>query len=212
MLAFLHALGDRDVQGAILDDDVALLVDLGEAQRHLALGALVGVLEVDLDLGVMVLSGRVELAAREAAMTCSLTGATGEVATAEARAGAATAHAAEHLLEEVGELRGVRLGVPAAGELEARVPVGRGTELLALLPVGAELIVGRALFGVFQDLVGFARVLELGFRALFLVDVGMIGARHLAVGALDLVLGGASLDAEDLVVVLVFHAVISGRS
>jgi hypothetical protein len=122
-----------------------------------------------------------------------------------AASAASTPHAAEHLLEEIAELGGVGPGVAAAAELEAGIPVGRGAELLTLLPVGAELVVGRPLLGVLQDLVGLAGVLELGLRVRRLVDVGMKGARELAVGALDLVLGGVSLDAEDLVVVLIFH-------
>src|SRR5579872_2888366 len=42
---------------------------------------------------------------------------------------------------------------------------GRG-EFRSTLPVGAQLIVSFALFGVAQDLVGFLRLLELLFRLL----------------------------------------------
>ena len=56
VLALAHALGDGDVERAILDDDVAGVVDLRHAQGDRALGAGVGVAQVDDDLGVMVLA------------------------------------------------------------------------------------------------------------------------------------------------------------
>ena len=84
----------------------------------------------------------------------------------------------------------------AAAELEALIPVGRRTEILALLPVGAELVIGGALLGVLEHLVGFARILELRLGTRFLVDVGVEGARELAVGALDLLACGVAWDAE----------------
>ena len=197
MLAFAHALGDRDVQRAVLDRDVARAVDLGHAERDRALGAVVGVAQVDDDLGVMVLALRVELArAREAAASPAKS----------ARCAPPPRMRPNRPSKKSLNCAEFGAGIVAAARiLEARVPVGRRTEVLPLLPVGAELVVGRALLGVLQDLVGLARVLEFRFRARVLVDVGMIGARELAVGALDVVLAGVSLDAEDLVVVLIFH-------
>ncbi len=190
-LALANALRDGDGQGAVLDGDVAAAVHLRHAQGDLALGAGVSIAQVDGDLGVVILALSVKLALRRKA--------------AASGTRAPCVGLPEEALEKVGELRRVGFGVAAAGELEALIPVRRRTEVLALLPVGAELIVGGALLGVFQDLVGLAGVLELGLGAGLLVHVRMKRARHLAVGALDVVLRGVFLDAEDFVVVLVFH-------
>jgi hypothetical protein len=149
--------------------------------------------QVDHDLGVVILPLGVELALA------------GKTAARAAETRSPAAHAAEERFEEVAELPRVRSLGAGARELEAGVPVGGRTEILPLPPVGAELVVGCALLRVLQDLVGLARVLELGFRARLLVDVGVVGAREFAVGALDVVLAGISLDAEDLVIVLIFH-------
>src|SRR5688572_13570252 len=132
---------------------------------------------------------------------------------AAAATSAAASRLPEQALEEIAELSTVGVGVAAAGELEALVPIGRRTEILPLLPVGAELVVGGALLRILQDLISLARVLELGFGVRFLVHVRMIGARQLAVGALDVVLAGVAVDAEDFVVVLIFHGATrsSGR-
>jgi hypothetical protein len=78
-------------------------------------------------------------------------------------------------------------------------------EFLALLPVGAQLVVGCALFRITQHFVGLAHFLEtlLGIR--LLAHVRMVLAGELSVGALNVVLGGIPFHAHDLVVVLVFH-------
>src|SRR5690606_18404838 len=103
-----------------------------------------GVLEVDLDAGDVVLARRGETSVRAAASTCA------------GPAGRASEWApiAEQLREEIAEAAEVlATGRTAAGKLEPLAPVRRRAEVLALLPVGAELVVGRALFGVLQDLV-----------------------------------------------------------
>jgi hypothetical protein len=66
----------------------------------------------------------------------------------------------------------------------------------------AEAVVGLALLGVGEHLVGLGRRLELllGLGVVG-VDVGVQLAGETAEGALHLRLGGAALDAEDLVVV-----------
>ena len=66
----------------------------------------------------------------------------------------------------------------------------------------AETIVGRALVGVHQDIVGFAEFLEFFFGVRVVrIFIGMKFDRELAIGAFDLLLGGSSLDAQDLVVI-----------
>ena len=111
----------------------------------------------------------------------------------------------EQPLEEIAELGRAGMCIAAAAELEALVPIGRRAEILPLLPVGAELVVGGALFRILQNLVGLTQFLEFRLGARLLVDIGVKRARQLAIGALDVVLRGVALNAEDLVVVPIFH-------
>jgi hypothetical protein len=67
------------------------------------------------------------------------------------------------------------------------------------------LIVGGALLGTLEYFVGLADLLEAGFGVLFLADVRVIFASELAVGLLDLRLGGIARQTHDLVVVLKLH-------
>src|SRR5690606_11894007 len=127
---------------------------------------------------------------------------------AAARLEAARAANAERL-EEVGEIDVVErraAGRPARAEAlaEGAEPVLRGTEVLAGAEA-AEIVVGGALLLVAQRLVGLGDLLETLLRVRLLGDVRVVLAGEAAVGLLDLVLGGAALDAEDLVVVLVLH-------
>ena len=78
-------------------------------------------------------------------------------------------------------------------------------KLLTGLPVGAELIVGRAFFRVLQHLVGFAQFLEFRFGIRFLADIRVILARQLAVGALDFILGGVAFHPQYFVVIFEIH-------
>src|SRR5690606_33798266 len=135
--------------------------------------ARIGVAQRNDDLGVMVLPLREVFAAGR------------EAASAPA---AARPRAAIQPFEEVAEVGRVGAGVATAGKFESGIPVWRRTEVLPLLPIRTELIVGSALFGILQNLVGFARVLELAFGARLLVDIRMISARQLAIGAFDVVL------------------------
>src|SRR4249919_690251 len=88
--------------------------------------------------------------------------------------------------EEITESLSI-LGAATKGELVALTPVGRWPELLASLPLRAELIVGGALLGIAQDLVRLLHLLELLFGLRLFADVGMVAARQLAIGALDLI-------------------------
>src|SRR3569832_1834656 len=113
--------------------------------------------------------------------------------------------ASEQTLEEVAEVGGVAARETAAAELEARIPIGRRTEVLPGLPIAAELIVGRALLRVFQYLVGLADLFKPGLCVLLLAHVGVVFARELAITALDLVLRRIAGHAQDFVIVLVFR-------
>ena len=76
----------------------------------------------------------------------------------------------------------------------------------------AELVVGLALLGVRQDLVGFFRLLEL-LLGLWVIRIAVRMELHgqAAVGLLDLVIPGVAVDAEDFVKVAFggSHAVIT---
>ena len=111
-------------------------------------------------------------AARPAGPTAALTAAAHEVA--------------EQVVEHVGE----------AGEVEARA---RRTAAAAAHPLlerlMAELVVGRLLLGVAQDLVGLVDLLELGLGRLVPgIAVGVILLGHLAKRVLELGLGGRAAD------------------
>src|SRR5215831_1141257 len=122
---------------------------------------------------------------------------------AAAGAPAAPGPAAE-ALEELGEIDEV-IEVPFLEPELALPPRGRA-ELLAR-PVATELIVRRTLLGVGERLVGLVDLLESLLGVLFLRDVRVVLARELPVRLLDVLLGGVAGDAEDLVVILVFHRV-----
>ena len=117
--------------------------------------------------------------------------------------------AAEELLEEVAEFGAVQaLGAGCAGELETGVPVGRRAEVLTRVVRGLlpQAVVGSALFGVGQDGVGLVHLGHAGRGVSLLADVGVVAARQLAVGLLDVVRTGIARHAQDLVVVLELHA------
>ena len=79
-----------------------------------------------------------------------------------------------------------------------------GTEL-RVQKVVAELVGGRPLLRILQDLVSLAELLEACFRVRLAAHVRVVLASQLAVGPLDLVLRGVALDAHHLVVVFVLH-------
>src|SRR5208283_3894293 len=111
----------------------------------------------------------------------------------------------EELLEEVAETRSAEVELLAAGS-RARPPPGpspaRGRmEGALVLPVGAQFIVLLPLHRVAQHLVGLVDRLEFLLPApLVLGHVGMVLARELAEGLLDLLLAGAARNAEGGVV------------
>ena len=90
---------------------------------------------------------------------------------------------AEQTGEEIAEAINVREFL-AARLPETLTPIGRGSKLLAIAEVAAQLIVGGPLFSVPQNFVGLGDFLELVLGVLFLADVGVIFARQsLAIGA-----------------------------
>src|SRR5678815_2506586 len=132
-----------------------------------------------------------------------------------AAAGTAAAHAGTaedaHRLEQVGQVDVAQVvahsSCPAAAE--AVEPVGRRAEVLARA-VAAQAVVRGALFLVAQRLVRLGDLLELLLGVRFLGDVRVVLARQAAVGLLDLLVGRAAFEAEDLVIVLVLHAPLHG--
>ena len=91
---------------------------------------------------------------------------------------------------------------PAAGT--APRPIGRWLKSAWLVPIRPELIVFYSLLRIAQDFVGLVDLLEflLG-RGLFLRlgHIGMMLARELAKGALDLIGAGRFGHAESLVII-----------
>ena len=158
MLAGADALRDVDVEPALLERDVALRVDDRHAERDAARAAAIRVLEVDEDLRMMVFARGLPGLARAALGLARL--------------------APEQRLEEVARVE-VLVGterrlVAAAAELEAGIPVRRRLELLAGLVLAAHAVVGGALLGILQDLVGLVDFLEARLGVRQLADVGVV--------------------------------------
>lgn len=159
--------------------------DLRHAQRDRSGGTLEHVSQVDENPRVMILAASVKfgLSAR------------GPLLPSEPR---------EQRLEKIAEV--VRTVSRAARELEAGIPVGRWPELLARLPVLAELIIGRPLVDVAEDLVGFADFLKLSLSCGILVEVGVKFARELAIGPLDFILRRHAFEPKNRIIVFELHA------
>jgi hypothetical protein len=72
----------------------------------------------------------------------------------------------------------------------------------------AELVVGGALLGVGENLVGLLGLLEFLLRGLVVRGaVRMVLHRELPIGLLDLLVGGVAVDAEHRVVIALFRHV-----
>src|SRR6267378_1489716 len=164
--------------------------DAASIQLELALGAARGFLQADVDID------RVVLAAERHVPR-------------PAKPAAAPASECAERLEQVGQVDAAE--VLAGVAAEALVPIGRRTEVLPR-PVRAEAVEGCALFLVLERLVRLGDLLELLLRVRLLRDVGMVLARELAVSLLDILVARVALDAEDLVIVLVFHSLNIERS
>src|SRR5208283_5736332 len=95
--------------------------------------------------------------------------------------------------EKVGEIDVVKRGV-CAGKLLSPI-----RWRLEILPGGmpAQLIVGGALLRVLKRFVGLCHLLEFFFRVGLLRNIGMILARKLAIGLLDVVCARPAIDAQD---------------
>jgi hypothetical protein len=126
------------------------------------------------------------------------------IAAGAARAGAA-ALATEDVAEDVAE----GLGEPTK-TLRSR-PTGAEASGVGVDPSVPVLVVGSALLRVGEHLVGFFRLLELLFG--FLVAVTLVAVRvvlhgQLAVGLLDVVLGGIFCHTEHVVIVTLCHVLL----
>ncbi len=141
-LTLTDALRNLDVEGALAGCDPPVVAVLRRAQRDRPRRSVIGILEIDDDLCVVVLAPPFAVDVLRATETTL-------------RATETTPSAApEQGLEEVAELarvkapatagRSIRVvkTTAAAPELPALIPVRRRSEVLAGLPVGAELVIG----------------------------------------------------------------------
>jgi hypothetical protein len=193
MLTLGHTLRDGDPDRAFLQHHMAACIKFRGAQREVARSALIGLFQVDHDLGVMILSRRPELTLR-------------------AHIGRGPAAAREKLVKERPEVIGIGFGIATAGKLETFIPIGWRAKRLPLFPVGAQLIIGGALFGILQNFIGFAHILEGLFCVSPGIHIRVILAQQFAIGALDLVLRCRPLDTQNLVIILVVHFSIDPRA
>jgi energy-converting hydrogenase Eha subunit C len=88
---------------------------------------------------------------------------------------------------------------------ESLLPIRWRPKLLSRSIVGAELVVGRALLGILERLIGLGNLLEFLLGAGLLRDVGMIFARETSIGLLDVRVAGAAFQTQATVIVLVLH-------
>jgi len=130
MLSLTHPFGDTYIECPLLQLRPAVRSQLCLFQRQSTGRTLVGIFEIDQDLGVGVFAARIELAPR-------LTGIT-----------AANVAMPEQALKKITELRGIHIGKSTAMKLEALIPVRWRMKLLPCLPVGTKLVVGNTLFRV----------------------------------------------------------------
>ena len=122
----------------------------------------------------------------------------------------ASAHAAEELLEEVGEASSsaahVEMEVAKRIALSTASTSSEAAELVSLLPVFAILVILAPLLRVAQDLVGLVEQLKLSGRLWVVrMKVGMKLLGALAVSLLYLVLWSILRDAHHLVVINECH-------
>ena len=127
----------------------------------------------------------------------------------------------EAQLEIVAQVRAAgRILARAAGVHELaenrRENVGKAVEVRFAERVGAampvlesglaEPVIGRALLGILEDVIGLVDGLEAGFGVLAAaLAIGMAFLGHPAIGGLDRRFVGASLDAQQIVIVLLDH-------
>ena len=181
-LSIAHPFRNPDAQVAGLEAAPALCVEFGHPQRDLPGGASEAVLEIQQDLGMMVL------------------------ATGVAPATLAPAHASEHLREEIRKVSRFAGVEAVARKFETGIPARRWPEFLSGLGIGAQLVVGGASFRVGQHRIGLVDLLHARFRVGFLGDVRVVLARQLAKGALYFGCRRIPRHAENAVVILVLHA------
>ena len=111
---------------------------------------------------------------------------------------AASTEIAEEGFEEVAVYAAAEV---LAIEIEVEILEARAAgELLAVLPVGAELIVHTALFVILEDFVGFVDVFELVLGGLVAgVEIGMVLAGELLVRLGYLFFAGRAFHAQQLI-------------
>ncbi|MNF47597.1 hypothetical protein D3C84_288040 [compost metagenome] len=114
-------------------------------------------------------------------------------ATLTATPAGATEEVAEHIAEDIGEIRPAKAGATRAAH--ARIHPG--------MPV---LIVGRTLAGIGQYFVGLVGILEQIFRRFIVgIAVRVMLHRQAPVGLFQLRFAGAALDTEHLVIITFSH-------
>src|SRR5712671_3316838 len=87
-------------------------------------------------------------------------------------------------------------------EIDIAFPLRRRSELGAVLPVGAKLIVFGSLFGISEHFISFLDFLELLFRLFAVgVQVGMVFPGEFAMSLLDFLILGIAGHAQRFVIV-----------
>ncbi len=182
VLAGTYATGYADIKLALPHDDAPRLIRHRYAQRNAALGAAIGVFQIDQHLCVMVFSP-----CMRTAPLCS------------------TCLSPEQRLEEIAVIHAVTCAKISPPELKTAIPARWRLKILPGTSAATYLIVGGTFFRILQNGIGLAELFKTCFRVGILVYIRMIFARKLAIGALDLVLRRAARHTEGLIVILEFH-------
>ena len=183
MLAISYAPGDIHFQLSRLKPDHSLGITDRSLKADAALGAAIGIEKIDLHLRVVIATRRRTLV-MGGMHSCSV--------------------ATEQRFEEVAvaEIRPLSATAP---ELEAAVPPRRRAELLATPILGANAVIGGSTLRILESLVRLGDFLELRLGVGFLAHIRVVLAGQLAVGALDVFLGGALFQSQPGVVILELH-------
>jgi len=199
VLAAAYSFGNHKLQRAAGRLLASVGVDRRNAQLNRSAGAKVAVFQRNLNGGMLVLAVSVHGG--------TLPGAAASTHAAKERfeklAVLALAETAAEVVKAV-----VATGVLTGSALALR-PAWWWAKLLPGLLVQRGLIIGGALFGVFEHVISFGYRLKLGFGVFFLADIWVVLARQFAVRPLDVFRGGVLVHAHDLVVILELHRPLS---
>ena len=197
-LALMHALGNLDVQGALLRNKMPLGIQRVALQRDGVLGALVEVSQIQFDRGTLVFSAHGCRA--RSRCTARTPGVRRTAKQLLKKFAVAFFFAATETRKITSTFRKGKVRIP----IRRRLVMTACTHALRIR-LSTQLVIGLAFFRIRQHRIGLVDFGHALRRVRFLAYVGMVLAGQFAIGFLDLVCAGILFHAEYLVIVLEFH-------